>query len=678
MRDPFAYSFRFCCDPGFNDEAEIAALDRYVDEALVDDVAVFANVEELNTGHMSYEEQDAYLTMMARIRAMLAPRGVSLSVNQWHSVMHADLGKALRPHQPFRPMVDGEGRAAALCVCPLCEAWQDYIGGLYARYARLEPAILWVEDDFRLHNHEPLAWGGCFCEEHMKLYSQRAGKPLTREEFLAGVLRPGEPHPYRAIWLDVSRETMLRAAEAIARAVRRVNRQARIGLMSSTPQAHAAEGRDWHALLRTLAAGQPPVDRVHLPGYQEKAPGDYLNGFNMVAMLTRAMLPPGTQVFPELENFPYGLFSKSRRFTRFQLLSALALDIRGITIDLYDLNGNGIVWEEGYQRMLRDTKPWLNALNGAGVFGGRRRGVQVLYSQRSAYTLHTEAGQSLEELYPQDCFWAGLLPALGVPFAFCDDPDSLTGQVVAASGQVLRNWDEATLERLFAGNFVLLNGDALATLADRGLARLAGVESLRWMRQGSGEYAYEEATDGRIYAGRPRARASAVIFASDALAVTYAPGAAVEEHSAFFDSFRRRAAPAQVVVEGRVLVYPFGRFGGPLALPPMLFNAMRRDLLHQVLQAARAPFPLVRGAAWLEPYCFETAEGGLAVYLVNGSADEQAAALAWPAGAPNGAARAWRSWEGAAPSPLPAGEALALPGLEAALLEFDTTTDKGE
>ena len=298
--------------------------------------------------------------------------------------------------------------------------------------------------------------------------------------------------------------------------------------------------------------------------------------------------------------------------------------------------------------------------------------------ERVSGAVRRSLGRRMEELYPQDCFWAGLLPALGVPYAFCDDPDSLSGQVVAASGQVLRNWDEGTLERLFARNFVLLNGDALATLADRGLGRLAGVESVRWMAQGGGEYAYEEAADGRIYAGRPRARASAVIFASDALAVTYAPGTAVEERSAFFDSFRRRAAPAQTVVEGRVLVYPFGRFGGPLELPPMLFNAMRRDLLHQVLREARAPFPLVRGAAWLEPYCFERERGGLAVYLVNGSADEQTAALAWPAGAPAGPGRVWRSWKEAAPSPLPAGEALALPGLEAALLEFDTTTDKGE
>lgn len=58
--------------------------------------------------------------------------------------MHADLGKTLRPEQNFRPMVDVEGNEAKLCVCPLCGEWQKYIARLYARYAELEPSILWV------------------------------------------------------------------------------------------------------------------------------------------------------------------------------------------------------------------------------------------------------------------------------------------------------------------------------------------------------------------------------------------------------------------------------------------------------------------------------------------------------------------------------------------------------
>ena len=62
--DPYVYSFRFCCDPDFNDQRELESLDRFVEEAAVDDVAVFCNVEEINTGHMTAAEQERYLKLL--------------------------------------------------------------------------------------------------------------------------------------------------------------------------------------------------------------------------------------------------------------------------------------------------------------------------------------------------------------------------------------------------------------------------------------------------------------------------------------------------------------------------------------------------------------------------------------------------------------------------------------
>lgn len=617
-KSPFRYIFRFCCDPGFNDSQEIDALLRYVEEAEVDDVAVFANVEEINTGHMSFTEQDTFLALMEKLQPLLAQRGITMSVNQWHSVMHADLGKRLRPDQPFRPMVDVKGNRAQLCVCPLCAQWQRYIGRIYARYAALEPSILWVEDDFRLHNHDPLVWGGCFCDEHMKLYSSLAGKELTREEFIAGVLRPGEPHPYRKIWLDVARQTMLSAASAISDAVREVSPTVKVGLMSSVPFVHAAEGRDWHAILHTLAAGQAPVNRIHLPAYQETVPSAYLHKFNMISMMNRTMIPENTEVYPELENFPFSLFSKSRRFTRFQLLSSLPLNLSGMTIDLYDLNGNGIVWEDGYQDMLRQVKPYLSELTALGVFQGTRKGVQVLYSPDAAYHLHTDKGERMEELYPQECFWAGLLPAMGIPYAYCDRIPH--GEIVAVSGQALRNFSPEELTALFENNFVLLTGDAAFTLLDMELGHLAGLESARWVPQDDGTVAYEQVTCGKTFRGRKNARASSIVVCSDVLEVTYRQGAEVTEYSAMFDSFRRRRLPGQCVVNGRVLVYPFGHFGQPDHIPVMLLNTLRQEILQDVLQNAGARFPMVRNAPYLEPHCLAH-RGEEYLYLVNGGGD---------------------------------------------------------
>ena len=177
-----------------------------------------------------------------------------------------------------------------------------------------------------------------------------------------------------------------------------------------------------------------------------------------------------------------------------------------------------------------------------------------------------------------------------------------------------------------------------------------------------------------MYCGRKNARASAVLVAGDALDVTYAPGAQVEEYTALFDSFRRRTAPCQAVVNGRVLVYPFGHLPEPPAIPCMLLNSMRQAVLQDVLRAARAPFPLVEGAPYLEPYCFAD-ENGLHLYLINASLDD-VGEVCLSLDAPPAAARAWFSHRAAPASLTCAGGGrrvclpASIPALETALLTF--------
>ena len=46
----YLYSLRLALDPGWTDEAGLAVLPELIGAGRIDDVMVFANVEELNTG----------------------------------------------------------------------------------------------------------------------------------------------------------------------------------------------------------------------------------------------------------------------------------------------------------------------------------------------------------------------------------------------------------------------------------------------------------------------------------------------------------------------------------------------------------------------------------------------------------------------------------------------------
>lgn len=560
----FLYSLRFTMQPGRQESAHFGRLLSFCESARIDDVMFLINGEELNQGHVTLEETQPWMDMIARGKELLEPLRITTSINPWPTLLHCDRGRTLRSGQRFTLMTDPYGNTAAAVACPICPEWRSYIAEIYSCYAQLQPEMLWVEDDFRLHNHLPLIWGGCFCDLHMAEYSRRVGRKISRDEFVAGVLKPGVPHPFRKAWLDTARESMVRNAEIIGNAVHGVSPATMVGLMSSCPHVHCAEGRDWGGILGGLSGGNQKVSRPTLPAYTEAAPQQYLQGFVAYSMMTANIVPTGTKIYPELENYPYSRFSKSKTFTGFQLESSLALGADGITLNLFDMMGNGILMQEGYQSALSASKAFLGSMKALGMKVDRQMGIQVLAGTTSSETIHVEDGKGMEGLYPGETFWASLLSVMGISCTFCVD-DVPDGKVVAVSGQYFRNLDESGLNRLFRNNFVILDGEAAFTLIDMGYGRLAGMADAVWHPMESGFQSYEQVCDGRPYAGLDEARMSSQVGTGDYLEIRFEADIHHSEKLKMISEVRhpdgRKAGAGMAVFDGRVLVLPYGRTG---------------------------------------------------------------------------------------------------------------------
>ena len=615
---PYTYILRYAAEPGFHEQRKLADLVEFCKRARIDDVMFFLNQEELNRGHLTREETAPWLEMIARGKEALDPLGVTTSINPWITLLHCDRGRTLREGQNFHLMVDPNGRRAAAVACPLCPEWRGYISDMYAYYASLHPHMLWVEDDFRLHNHAPLDWGGCFCELHMAEFSRRAGREVSSEEFVRGVLQRGEPHPYRKIWLDCARETMADLARLIGDAVHAVSPSTRVGLMSSVPAIHCAEGRDWAAVLSGFSgADTPMVDRPHLPAYGGTAGQQYLWHFQAISRQSVAIMPSSTELYPELESFPHSRFSKSLKFTRHQMETSLALGARGITFNIFEMAGSGVMLGEGYQDTLAEVKDFLSDVTDLGLTRENETGVKVLFSPDSSYTLHTPGGARMEELYPSETFWASYLTAFGIANTFSSEPEQQDG-VVAVSGQYFRNLDARRIRALFDNNFVLMDGDAAATLVDMGLGDLAGIRSVAWHGQDGGTVAYEQVCDGREYCRLPEARMSAQTAVGDYLEVEYL--SQPELRTVAKGPAGETIGPGMAVYEGRAFILPYGRACGRYQT---LLNPVRQEIIHSVLRERcgdRCPI-YVQGAPYVWVCCHDLGSQ-LALLLTNSSDDD--------------------------------------------------------
>lgn len=588
MNDTFYYSLRFTLDPKFWSEQKEDELIDFCKNARIDNVCFFINPEELNQGHQTRAERQIWLDAILPISEKLKRLNISTSLNPWTTLMHSDRGTTVNPKLGFSTMVDYLGNRSSSIACPADEKWQNYMVDAYIQYASIHPKELWFEDDFRHYNHTPIKLG-CFCEKHMEIYSKLLGRTISREEFVKAVLRPGKPTKERRIYLDVARKEMIDVAQLVKKAVSNVSSDTRLSLMSSFPDWHAVEGRDWQGLFNALSGTQIRVSRPHLPAYNEVSPLRYSRDFDRYTRITTMQVGEEADLYPELENYMYSQYAKSSRFTQFQLESSTLSGANGILLNLFDMIGNGIDSYFDYARMLRDSKDWLNFSVNNRISLSNISGIKILINQDSAYTIQTENGTNPTELLPKESEWLSLVSALGFstsPVNYSEESKDLENEVIAVSGQLLRNLTDQKIVKLFSNNFVLLDGESVSVLKNRSLLNLVKATDATWIKARSGKQSYEEFS-GSSFDGIENPRVTLLQHVGDYLKIDYKNSSQIKVLSQAYTASHERVGPVMVLTE-KSLIMPIGfddKYGWEGE-----YHTIKEHALKQALQEFDLPY----------------------------------------------------------------------------------------
>ena len=520
MRKKFLHCLRIQFYPGHYEDERIAEVVDYCVKYGFDNVMIFINAEEYNVGHMTKEEAKPWLKTMKKAKAALQEKGISVSLNPWMELGHLDRCRPLKNGQDFTTQVDYDGGRCEMVACPLCKNWKKYFLDFYPFIIKeLEPDTVWVEDDFRLHNHGDLKFGGCFCDLHMQRYNARLGTKYTREEFTDRLFRKKSEKKVKKAWLDVNREGMAELAKEIGDAIAALGLGTKVGLMSSMHEKHALEGRAWHSLHKGFAAGGPIIDRLHLPCYDEISAKKYYLAFNRLPFHCRALLPKNTVVYPELENGSFSTFTKDARFLQFQLESAIPLCIKGMTYDIYDFVGNGIVHGFGYGEAVQEITPYLDGVTGLGLQYETLQGIVLPIDEKTAYKRNAKVN-GFDDLYSEESYFNAYLVSLGVT-AKASTRKSFQGKIVALGGGNAYNFTKTQLIKLFQGNFVVVDGGAARILMDRGLGDLIGASGYQTYVGEHGVHSYEEVKEGIEINGKKGYRVTAFGKSGDYVKIDY-------------------------------------------------------------------------------------------------------------------------------------------------------------
>ena len=353
----------------------------------IDEVCIKIDTGTFTHYYPSFEWLENYRKILLQIKKELNEAGVNYSLNPNVTQGHGDRGRNICKQHPDWPMcTNPDGTHATDCACNIGRGWRDYIRKQWTIYAETRPVSIWMEDDLRTFNHGP-AGIGCFCREHIRRFNERLGSHYTREELVEKIFASGAPDLLRVQWLEFLNEMTLEVMRMCEETVHKISPETIFGLMSSGPDAHVAEGRDWQAMYRVMSAdGKYPVlSRPPLGNYSEAGlPG--LCGTSTQILMTRSVFGNACIEEGEIENFPYTGYSKTNTFLCLQNSVAIGCGNDAVTLNLFDHCGTPMSATEDILQALSCGKGYLNTLKSAIQPRGKDRGVRVYF--------HPDSGKS--------------------------------------------------------------------------------------------------------------------------------------------------------------------------------------------------------------------------------------------------------------------------------------------
>lgn len=551
IQERFLNCLRIAIVPEYYEEQRIKSVVDFCKAYGFDNVMLFINAEEYNMGHMTKEEAKPWVEALKRAKKALVEAGITVSLNPWMEIGHLDRGRTLKEGQDFRTQVDYNGKQSDLVVCPMDENWLEYFRDFYTFLIReIEPEVVWIEDDFRLHNHPPMEYGGCFCEGHMKAYNEKLGTNYSREEFVDLLFRKKPDDKVKKAYLEVNRQCMSELAEEIGVAIRDLGLGTKVGLMSSEHTKHSMEYRDWYRIHNGFAQGGPKINRLHLPLYVEDISMKcYYQQFNRLSFVCRGFIPVDCHVLPELETGAYMPYAKDPETLRFQLESAIPLEIEGMTYSIFGFEGDGAIEVSGYGPVVAEIHPYLTAVADSSYSYEALSGITIPIDEKSAYNHPIK--DSFEDMCPDENYFGALLQGYGIS-ARCSKDKEFKNQVIVLAAGATYNFSNEQLRALFHDNNVILDGMTAMRLIDRGLGDLIGAASYRNYLSEADIHSYEQVDGEELVCGIPGYRASASKRTGDYVALNYINEPNVQTR--VFDYLSREVGLGIVVAKGHLVV----------------------------------------------------------------------------------------------------------------------------
>ena len=287
-------------------------------------------------------------------------------------------------------------------------------------------------------------------------------------------------------------------------------------------------------------------------------------------------------------------------------------------MNIYDMMGNGVLPGEKYQDMLAEIKDFMDMTRRFHLGTAENMGVEVLINPDASYTMESTNPSSITGLYPRERNFAGLFSPFSIANRYrIGTPGE--NSIIAVSNQYFSACTDDEITQLLSDHCAILDGDAVLYLKKRGLLHLIGAEDASIILHDTNVTAYEEVSNGKLYAEISRARISLQNACGDLVNVRYQKDANVEVMTMGCAAEGSRIAPATTLVNNRILILPYSEYstgwGGHL-------NTVRCELIKDALDRMNGTKPVYAlDVPYLNVYHYDLGCKKV-IALVNTSSDD--------------------------------------------------------
>jgi len=445
--------------PEYAFESRIEDVLNYCRRTGCGEVLLFTSSYDMEPSFKPLDEVRAYTEKVLKPAAdRLLNAGITVSVNVMQTLGHIYFPEEMQKDFPFQRRISKDGAVSHAGACPLCKNLQQWVCDSYRIYAELQPATLFIDDDFRTE----MDGLSCFCEMHLGIMSERCGRPVTRKEVVAAIYSNKWPVPeLRKFYFEATTAGFANLAANIRSAVKSVSPLTRLGVMTANWPS-GASGIDWDIVLQAMSGDEIPLVRPQIAAYSEGSIRDLSIAF-MNPDRFRAVLPDRVEFWPEIENYPFTAYSKSARSTVAQMFSMIMNGFNHHALDLFDFFDQRFEEHETLIGILEQRKVFFQALHALIPEGSRAYGVKACVHKDALLVRRSQddwyGGRNL----------ANFINNMGLPLTHSGDSDwqLLCGDDILA-------FNDAELDAIMSKG-ALMDTTAAEALALRGQAERIGV-----------------------------------------------------------------------------------------------------------------------------------------------------------------------------------------------------------